>query len=153
MVWIIMNLTAICWLEMDSMTCGNVVGYFIPMAIIHTLVIFIAGKSRFHGILFVDWDTYDTLWCSEYWSTIKIGLPLGVKNDSNLRYTIFYKGLFWEINFSVGGAEKIVPFINEELGDHKSPNLLLYSSNFADEKYLSFLVRWYYHFTFSLLLL
>ena len=38
---------------MDSMTCGNVVGYFIPILRIHTLVIFITGKVRFDVIIFV----------------------------------------------------------------------------------------------------
>ena len=35
------------------------VGYFIPIIRIHTLVLFIAGNARFHGLLFFDFNTQD----------------------------------------------------------------------------------------------
>ena len=46
---------------MDAMTCCTVVGYFLLMFRIHTLVLFIAGNLRFHGLLLVECDTYEML--------------------------------------------------------------------------------------------
>ena len=42
-----LRLSVICWLETSSITCFNYVGYFPPMLIIRTLVIFPAGNSLF----------------------------------------------------------------------------------------------------------
>ena len=39
-----------------------------------------------------------------------------------------------EINFNVVKVEIFVPVISSEPGDHPLPNLLLFSSNFIDEK-------------------
>ena len=56
MTWILLNFPVRCWLDISSMNCGTVVGYFLPIMRIHTLVLFISGKERLQGILFVDWD-------------------------------------------------------------------------------------------------
>ena len=42
--------------------------------------------------------------------------------------------------FNVGSVEVFVPSISSEPGDHPLTNVLLRSSNFVDEEYLSFLV-------------
>ena len=56
----------------------------------------------------------------------------------DFKYIIFAKGMISEINFNVGRVEIFVPSISSEPGDHTLPYLWLCSSNFADEKYLSF---------------
>ena len=57
MAWSLLHLPVICWLEMSSMTCCTVFGYFLPMFKIHKLVQIFAGDFRFHGLLFFDWET------------------------------------------------------------------------------------------------
>ena len=52
--WILLYLTLICWLDMASVTCCTDVGYFLPILIIHTLVLFILGSSLFYGIFFTE---------------------------------------------------------------------------------------------------
>ena len=68
-----------CCFDRYSITWWTVVGSFIPILIIHTLVLFIAIKSRFQGIFFADWEIYDMLWGSQYCTTIPKLVPLGVK--------------------------------------------------------------------------
>ena len=51
-------------------------GYFIPMIIIHTLILFISVNSRFHVILFVDLYTYDTFLVPILWAKTPMGLLL-----------------------------------------------------------------------------
>ena len=61
--WIIFHLPVVYLLynstqrKESSMTCCNVVGSFLHMFMIHTLVIFLAGNTRFCGMLYVDWGT------------------------------------------------------------------------------------------------
>ena len=55
--WTILHMSVRCWPDMVSMTCNTIVGYFLTMLIIHSLVIFIEDTARFHGVLFVDWKT------------------------------------------------------------------------------------------------
>ena len=52
MTWILLNLSLICWLDIDTITCRNVVGFFITMVLIHKLVLFVAGKARYMGYYF-----------------------------------------------------------------------------------------------------
>ena len=64
---------------------------------------------------------------------------------------IFDEGTTWKVDFNVGRVELFVPNTSSEPGNHPLPNLLLCSSNFADEQYLSFLVCGSYHFIVDLL--
>ena len=52
--WILFNLPVICWLDMNSMTCCTVAGYYFPMIRIYTLVQFLSDNAWLHGILFFD---------------------------------------------------------------------------------------------------
>ena len=74
------------------------------------------------------------------------------KSYSRLKYIIFDEGIVLGVNFSVWRAETVVPVINSETGDHTFPNLLLCSSNLADEKYLSLLICGTQHLIVALLL-
>ena len=110
-----------CWLEMNYITCCNVVGSFLPILRINTLVIFLVVNVRFYGILIFECETYDMFWCTQYSPAIPIVAT------RCLKYIIFYDGFVWRINFSVGRAEIFVPFINIDPDDHCLPNLLLCS--------------------------
>ena len=55
--------TVSCWIEMAYKTCWNVVGSFLKMLRIQTLVLFLSVREWLHGMLFVDWEIYDMLWC------------------------------------------------------------------------------------------
>ena len=52
------------WLDMDSKTCWTVVIYFLQILRVQKLVLFPAENKWFDGLLFVDWEIYDMLWCS-----------------------------------------------------------------------------------------
>ena len=56
MIGTLLKFPVSCWLDIASSTCWTVVGYFIPIISVHTLVLFLAVKEQFQGILFVDWD-------------------------------------------------------------------------------------------------
>ena len=64
---------------MDFKTFWAVVGYFLPILRIQKIVLFLAGNSLFHGLLFFDWVVYDIFWCSKYCATMPMGMPLGGK--------------------------------------------------------------------------
>ena len=129
-----------CLLLMDSINFFTAVGYFLPVNIIHTLVIFLAVTSCFRGIWFVGCNTEDMLLCSHYWSTIANWSTSWWGDKCCLRYIIFDKGLVLDIYFSVVRAEIFFPLINTDPGDHTFRNVLLCSSNLADGQYLRFLV-------------
>ena len=74
------------------------------------------------------------------------------RHYSNFKNIMFDKGVVWEIHFNVGRVEIFDPIIDSELGDHHFPSLLLCSSNFSDEPYLSFLVCGPQNFIVALLL-
>ena len=86
----LLQFTVSWWLDMDSKTCWGVVGYFLPMLSIQTLVLFLAGNSWLHGLLFYYLEMYEMLWCSQYCVTIIIGFILGGKLTltSNISYLI-----------------------------------------------------------------
>ena len=77
-----------CRLNMSYKTCCTVVGYFLPMMRIQTLVLFLYGNELFHGLSFVYWEIYDMLLCSRYFFTTPMGVPLGGKftPTSNISY-------------------------------------------------------------------
>ena len=97
------------WLDTAYKLFWNVIGSFIPIMRINKLVLFIAGMSWFHGILFFDWEIYDMFWCSQYCDTITIGLPLGGKLTwtSNIPYLM--TGWSDRSIFNVGRVEVFVP--------------------------------------------
>ena len=72
--------------------------------------------------------------------------------DIDFKYILFDEGMIWDVNFNVGRVEVFVTIISLEPGDRPLPNLLLCSSNFADGKYLSFLVCGSHHLIVALLL-
>ena len=79
MTWDLLNFPVSCWLDISSRTCWNVVGSFLPILSIQTLVLFCSVKLWFRGIFFVYWVIYDMLWCSHYCEKMPIWLPLGGK--------------------------------------------------------------------------
>ena len=50
MTWTLFHFPVSCWLNIAFRICWTVVGYFIPIMRIQTLVLFLAGKELFHGI-------------------------------------------------------------------------------------------------------
>ena len=56
MEWILLNFPVNCLLDIYFIISCTVFVYFPPMLSIHTLFIFPAGKSRFQGLFFVEWD-------------------------------------------------------------------------------------------------
>ena len=60
----LLNFPIRCWLDIASRTCCTIFGYFLTIIRIQILVLFISSKAWFRGLLFVDWDIYDMLWCS-----------------------------------------------------------------------------------------
>ena len=70
------------------MTFVDVVVYFLTMLNIYTLVLFIEIKSQSCVILFVYWDIYYMLGCSQYMETKPIGVLHGGKVivTSNISY-------------------------------------------------------------------
>ena len=55
MTWTTFHFPASCWFDKASRTCWNFVGSFLPMIIMHKLVLFLTVKSLLQGLLFVDW--------------------------------------------------------------------------------------------------
>ena len=76
----------------------TVVGYFLPMMSIQKSVLFLSEKAWLHELLFVDWEIYDMLWCSQYCAKISRGVPLGAINI-DFKYIIFDEEMILEINF------------------------------------------------------
>ena len=54
----LLHFTVSCWLEMSSITCWTVVCYFLLIINIQTLVLFLDGYTRLHGLLFYYWEIY-----------------------------------------------------------------------------------------------
>ena len=77
-----------------------------------------------------------------YWWVINI----------DFKYIIIDEEVIQYFNFNVGRVEIFLPVIISEPGYHSLPNLLLCSSNFADEKYLSLLVCGSHNFIVDLML-
>ena len=71
--------TVSCLFELDSKVCCNGIGYFLKILRIQELVLFLSGNIWFHMILFVDWEIYDMLWCSQYFATMSTGVLIGGK--------------------------------------------------------------------------
>ena len=125
--WILFNILVRCLLEISSMNFVTVVGYFLPILMIHTLVIFLAGESAVpwaivcwlgdivHVVMLVVLSNY-TNRSTSWW-----------KRDSNFKYIIFDEGLVWEINFHVVMVETFMPLIRSEPVNHPSQNLYLCS--------------------------
>ena len=151
MTFTLLHLLVSCWLDMDSKNCWTVVGSFMPMLRIQKLVLFLAGNEWFHGLLYFDWEIYDRLWCSQYCATMPMGVTLGGKLTLNSNISYLMQGWSERSVFNVRRVEVFVPSISPEPGDHLLSNLLLCSSNFADEQYLSFLVCGYHNFIVALL--
>ena len=149
--WTLLNFPVSCWIDISDRTCCTVVGYFLLMTRIKTLVLFISWKEWFHGLLFLEWEIYDILLCSQYFASIPIGVyPFGkLTLDSNIQP--FMKGWSERSIFNSRRVEIFVRRIISERGDHPLPNLFLCSSDFADEQYLSFLVCGSYHLIVALL--
>ena len=120
-----LHFTVICWLGMSYKTCCTVVDYYLPMMRIQTLVLFLSWNALFKGMLFVDWEIYDMLWCSQYCVTIQMGVPLGGKLKFTSNISSLMKGWYERSYFNVGRVEVFVPIISSEPGDHPLPNLLL----------------------------
>ena len=142
----LLHFPVICWLDMASKTCWTVVSHFLTMLRIQTLVLFLAGNAWLNGLLFSDLHIYGMLWCSKDCVTIPMGVLLGGKLTLTLNISSFIKGLSDSLIFNVVRVDIFFPIISSETGDHPFPNLLLCSSNFSDEKYLSFLVWGSQHF-------
>ena len=89
-----------------------------------------------------------TLFCDNY-----NGSAYWCKFNIAFKYIIFDKGIILEVNFNVGRMEIFVPIISSDPGDQTLPNLLLCSSEFSDEQYLSIFVCGSHHFIFALVFL
>ena len=140
-----------CWLEMGYITWWTVVGSFLTILSIQTFILFLAGNTWFHGLLFFDWEIYYMLWCSQYCDKIQMGVPLGEK--LTLTSNISYLMKVWSERsvFNVGRVEVFVPSVISEPGDHPLLILLLRSSKISDEQYLRFLVCGSHHFIVALM--
>ena len=135
-----------CWIEMASKNCWAVVVSFLPMTRIQTLILFLSGKTWFHGLLFVDREIYDMMWCSQYCVTMSMGLSLGGKLALNSNISYLIKGLSERSIFNVGRVEVFVTSISSPL-----TNLLLCSSNFVYGQYLSLLMCGFHQLIVALL--
>ena len=68
-----------CVLDMDFKTFWTVLGSFLSMLSIQTLVLFLDVNSWLCCLLLSGWDVYDMLWCSKYCVTMPMGVPPGGK--------------------------------------------------------------------------
>ena len=91
MTWNMLHFPDSFWLDISSITCWKIIGYFITMLGIQKLVLFLDGKSCFHGLLFIDWEIYDMLWCSLYCATIPIGVRISGKSNLTSNISPFMK--------------------------------------------------------------
>ena len=130
MTWTLLHFIFTYWLDISSRMFWNIVGYFLPILRIKKIVVlFLASKALFHGLLLVDWEIYDILFCSKYCDTIQIWLSLGGKitRTSNISYLM--KGWSESSIFNYGRVEIFLPIMSSEPCYHPLPNLLLRSSN------------------------
>ena len=125
MTWTLLNFTVSCSLDIYSINFCTVVGSFIPLMRIHTLVLFLAGQSTV-PVDIVCWPgdighiVILTLMCNgansiTYWW----------ERYSHFKYIIFDEGVIWEINFNVIRMETFMAVMILEPGDHPFTNLLL----------------------------
>ena len=147
----LLNFPVSFWLEMASKTFWTVVGSFLLMPRIQTLVLFLVINEWFHELLFYYWYIYDMLWCSQYCVTMTMGVNLGGKLTLTSNILPLIKGWYQRSIFNVERVELFLTSISLEPGDHLFQNLLLCSSTFADEKYLIFLVCGSHHLIIALL--
>ena len=91
-MWTLLHFYVSCWLDVASRNWWSFVGSFILMLRIYILVLFLARKAWFNGILIVDWDIYDILWCSQYCARMPIWLPIGGKLTVNSNISYLMKG-------------------------------------------------------------
>ena len=70
--------------------------------------------------------------------------------NTEFKYIIFDEGMIEDVDFNVLRVEVFVSRMSSKYGDHPLPNLLLCSSNFIDEQYLSLLVCGSHHFIVDL---
>ena len=140
MMWTFLHFIFSYWLEMAYKTCCTFVGYFLTMLRIQKLFLSLAGMVWFHGILIFDWEIYDMLWWTQYFSTITNRSTSWWEINIDFKYIIFDGGMIWYVNYNFLRVEVFVPIKSSEPGDHPLPNLLVSLSNFADKQYLSFLV-------------
>ena len=104
---------------------------------------------------------YFIFWLRYVWHVVMFTALCGNYNgisswwniNTAFKYIIFDKGFYERSNFNVVRVEIFVPIISSETGDQPLPNLLLCSSNFSDEQYLSLFVCGYYHFIVAMLFL
>ena len=142
--------TVSCWVYMASKNCWTVVCSFLQITRIQKLALLIAGKAWFRGILFVEWNKYEILWCLQYCVTMPMRLHLGGKLTSISNISYLMKGWLERSICNVVRVEIFFPKICSEPGDHPMPNLLLCSSNISDEQFLDLLVCGYHHFIIDL---
>ena len=151
MTWTLLHFLVSFWIDIDYTTCFTGVGCFMLIFRIQTFVRFISGTAWFHGLLFVYWEIYGVLWCSQYCDMIPIVVPLGEKLIWTSNISSLMKGWSERSIFNVGRVEVFVPSIIPEPGDHPLPIVFLWSSNFAYEKYLILLVCGYHYYILSIL--
>ena len=68
--WTLLYFPVSCLLYIASRNIWAAVGSLFLILRIQPLVLFFAEKAGLHGLLFVDWEIYDMLWCSEYCAMI-----------------------------------------------------------------------------------
>ena len=139
------------WSDMNSKTFFTDVGYFLPIMRIQTFFLFIFGNAWFHRLLFSDWYMHDMLLCSQCCVVIPMVVPLGGKSILTSNILSLIEGWYERSNFNVGRAGIFVPGISSEPGGQPLPNLLLCSSIFSDEQYLSLFVCGSRHFIVALM--
>ena len=113
------------------MTCCTVVGSFLPMPRIKTLVLCLEGNSSsmeyfillkyVTHVMIITITSNDTDWISPWW-----------KCYCCFKYIIFNEGDIREINFIFGRSDVYLPLKKMEQGDHPLTNLLLCSPNVPD---------------------
>ena len=94
MTCIMLHLPVSFWLETAYKTCCTDIGSFLPMMRIQRLVMFLYANVWLNGLLFVDWEIYEMLWCSKYCVTMPMGLPLGGKFILTSKISYLMKGLY-----------------------------------------------------------
>ena len=141
------------WLGMCSENYWTVVGSFLPMMRIQSLVLFIAVKEKYHGLLFFDWKIYDVLWCSKYCDTMTIGVPIGGKFTLTSNISSLMKGWSERSVIILGGCNSLWQTWVQNLVIILWQNYFYFHQIFAYEQYLSFLMCGYHHFIVALMIL
>ena len=105
MICTLLHFPLSCWLEMDSKNYWTVVGSFLQMIRIQTLVLFLYVNAWFHRMLFSDWEIYYMLWFSPYCVTMPMGLPLDGKLTLTSNISYFINGWSERSIFNFGRVE------------------------------------------------